>query len=152
MSSKIGEKNLDYIQTIKPDIEDVEIKANKRSVKQVLQTILLFLILESSGGQIKVECMFDNENSSFIKVCIRSDETLIDNNEINRLNKIFSKSEQNSPRGDKSNLLIIKELVESLKGRISISSDKEKEVAITFVFIIDINIDVSFEKAGDVSD
>ena len=96
--------------------------------------------------------MFDDENSSFIKVWIRSEESLIDSNEINRLNKIFSKSEQTNANGDKLNLTIIKELVESLKGKISISSEKEKEVLVTFIFIIDINIDVSFEKAGDISD
>ena len=118
-----------------------------------MQWILLYLIVESNWGQIKVESMFDEDDQSWIKVLIYSEETFISKDDVNRINKVFTKNEFEVSKINKLNLTVLKELIDNLKGKLHISIDNSSGVCVTFVFNAELKDgDTKFEKAGDVSD
>lgn len=68
MSTKIEEKKVDYIQTIAPELENININSEKNTVKQILLNLITNALLDTDRGQLKVECTFAEDDNSCIKV------------------------------------------------------------------------------------
>lgn len=68
MSTKIEEKKVDYIQTIAPELENININSEKNTIKQILLNLITNALLDTDRGQLKVECMFAEDDNSCIKV------------------------------------------------------------------------------------
>jgi K+-sensing histidine kinase KdpD len=106
------------------------------------------------NGQIKVECMFSEEDKSLIKVTVHDEGKYMSQEEIRKImnssSKLgMSKAECNKALGQKelstknmakleeSNLLLCKLLTEKCGGRISILSENGSGNSVTFTFRVD---------------
>lgn len=156
MSSKIDEKKLDYIQTIAPELENVNINSEKTTIKQILLNLLANALLNIDKGQLKIECMFVDDSKSHIKVCVHDEGKAIGKEEAKRINKVLTKKDTNAKHLEKpegSNLLISKVLTEKLGGRIWVVSDARIGNSVIFTFRVDAeNEEVSFDEEMELSD
>lgn len=152
MSTKIEERKLDYIQTIAPELENININSEKNTIKQILLNLLANALLDTDKGQIKVECMFADDKSC-IKVCVNDEGKPMDKEETKRINKILSKRDNNVKSLEGSNLIISKVLTEKLGGKIWVSSDARTGNSVFFTFKVDEDKEeVSFDEDMDISD
>lgn len=86
MRSKIEEKKLDYIQMIPPELESINIISEKATVKQILTNLIANALCNiDENGQIKVECMFAEEDKSLIKVTVHDEGKYMSQDEIRKI-------------------------------------------------------------------
>jgi CheY-like chemotaxis protein len=157
MSRKIEEKKLDYIQCIAPEIENVNINSEKSTITQILLNLIKNALLNIERGELKVECMFNEDDKSFIKVCVHDEGKSIGHEEARRINKILGRkdiSNKNCDYADSSNLIICKILTEKLGGKIWVASEDRVGNSVYFTFRIDSDNDEvsSFEEEMEISD
>lgn len=156
MASKIEEKKLDYIQTIAPELENINISSEKSTIKQILLNLTANSLLNVERGQLKIECMFMDESKTHIKVCVHDEGKAVGKEEAKRINKVLSKKDlhgKNLEKFEGSNLIISKVLTEKLGGKIWVVSENEVGNYVNFTFRVDLEEeDVSFEEELEISD
>ena len=153
MSTKIEEKKVDYIQTIAPELENININSEKNTIKQILLNLLTNALLDTDRGQLKVEWMFAEDDNSSIKVWVNDEGKPMDKEEVKRINKLLNKKDINTKVLEGSNLIISKVLTEKLGGKIWVSSDLRTGNSVFFTFKVDAEKEeVSFEEDMEISD
>ena len=139
-AAKIEQKNIDYIQTIAPELERVNISSQRAIIKQIMLSLVTNALLVTKNGQIKVECMFGAQNKSHIKVSVSDEGEQINKKIINKLNKP-------SDPNDSSNFALSKMLTEKLGGKIWVSNNHGTGNTVSFSF--DADYEVKEESVED---